>query len=448
MRAIINTCDHRVRLPRRVLLIALATFGLVGAACADWPRDSLGDGSLGTVEVARDETVQIRSAYTNGGDLTLFGNSAERAIVFAVEDYGPIHGFDVNLGVGLDDMCSPEGGMITGSLIVAEGDVVGVIGTNCSAAAAEAAPLITKAGMVLISPSNTAPSLTSDLAGNEGGSHFPGYYRTAHNDLIQGESVAHFLFGEGVMSAAVVHDGGPYTMGLASAFSNAFEEQGGAITGTWEVDRKDEDLVPVLTEIAAGEPDALFFPIFWPTGGFLVEQASEMPAFSEMVFAAADGLLNDRFLSLPQSEGTYVSGPDTRFGDNTNQTTGQSAAGLRTRFEDTAEGSPTGTFWGHAYDATVLLLDAISAASYVRSQDGTLVIDRAGVREYLDNLSGFQGVTGVLSCDEFGDCGASRVVIHEHLDSSDIEATRRSVVYEVGPDDRQSRASLTGHEGG
>ena len=78
----------------------------------------------------------------------------------------------------------------------------------------------------------------------------------------------------------------------------------------------------------------------------------------------------------------------------------------------------------------------------MRSDDGALVIDRAGIREYLDNLSGFQGVTGVLSCDEFGDCGASRVVIHEHLDSTDIEATRQSVVYEVGPDDGQSRASL------
>ena len=423
-------------------MLALA---LIAAACTDWPRDSLGDGSLGTVEVARGEAIQIRSVYTNGGDLTLFGNSAENAIVFAVDDYGPIHGFDINLGVALDDMCSPEGGMITGSMVVAEGDVVGVIGTNCSAAAAEAAPLITKAGMVLISPSNTAPSLTSNLAGDEGASQFPGYYRTAHNDLIQGESVAHFLFGEGVMSAAVVHDGGPYTEGLATAFSNALAEHGGTITGTWEVDRKDEDLVPVLTEIAAGEPDAVFFPIFWPTGRFLVEQAAEMPEFSEMVFATADGLLNDRFLSLPQSEGTYVSGPDSRFGDNTNQTTGRSASGLRGRFEETAEGSPTGTFWGHAYDATILLLDAISAASQVRSQDGVLVIDRAGVREYLDNLSGFQGVSGTLSCDEFGDCGGGGVVIHEHLDSTNIEATRQNIVFEVGPAGQQSRASLTEH---
>ena len=431
--------SRTVGLPRitlgRLLLAALAVFGLLGAACSEGAAEEhLGDGSLGVVEVERGEAIQIRSVYTNPGDIALLGNSAERAIVFAVEDYGPIRGYDVDLGVGLDDMCSPEGGMITGSLVIAEGNVLGVIGTNCSAAAAEAAPLITSAGMVLISPSNTAPSLTSDLAGNEGESHFPGYYRTAHNDLIQGESVAHFLFGEGVSTAAVVHDGGPYTMGLASVFSHAFEERGGAITGTWEVDRKEQDLVPVLTEIAAGEPEALFFPIFFPTGGFLVEQAAEMPAFSETVFAAADGLLNDNFLALPQTEGMYISGPDTRFGDNYNQSTAQSAADLLARYQETVGSSPTGTFWGHAYDATVLLLDAISAASFVRSGDNVLVIDRAGLREHLDNLSGFQGVTGVLSCDQFGDCGASRVVIHEHLNSTDIQATRDSVVFEVGPD--------------
>ena len=418
----------------------------MGAACGEEePIEFLGDGSLGVVEVAPGEAIQIRSVYTNPGDIALLGNSSEKAIVFAVEDYGTIHGFRVDLGVGLDDMCSPEGGMITGSLVIAEGNVVGVIGTNCSAAAAEAAPLITSAGMVLISPSNTAPSLTSDLAGTEGASHFPGYYRTAHNDLIQGESVAHFLSGMDISSAAVVHDGGPYTLGLATAFSNAFEEHGGVITGVWEVDRREQDLVPVLTEIAEGEPDALFFPLFFPTGGVLVEQAAEIPAFSEMVFAAADGLLGDQFLSMPESEGMYISGPDTRFGDNTNQSTGWSAPDLVARFEETAGQSPTGTFWGHAYDATILLLDAIAAASYIRPADKVLVIDRAGLRQYLDKLAGFQGVTGVLSCDEFGDCGASRVVIHEHLDSTDIQATRESVVYEVGPDGPQTRESLTGH---
>lgn len=417
-----------------LLTLVLATMA-AGSCSQEETIDYLGDGSLGTVEVAPGEAIQIRSIYSNPGDIALLGNSAEKAIVFAVQDYGPIHGFDVDLGVGLDDLCSPEGGMITGSLVVAEGNVVGAIGTNCSAAAVPASRLITSAGLVLISPSNTAPELTSDLDGTEGRHHYPGYYRTAHNDLIQGESVAHFLFGRGISQAAVVHDGGTYTLGLAEAFSNAFVEHGGVITGTWEVEREEEDFIPVLTEISEGEPDALFFPIFFPTGGHLVEQAAEMPAFSEVVFASADGLLNDRFMSLPESEGTYLSGPDTRYGDNTNQSTGWNAAQLVARFEETDGQPPTGTYWGHAYDATVLLLDAISASSYVRSDDDTLMIDRAGLRQYLDNLTGFQGVPGILNCDEFGDCGASRVVIHEHLDSGNIEATRNSTVFEAGPED-------------
>ncbi len=429
----------------RLVAVPLLLLALVTPACAagNEVEPHLGDGSLGLIEVIPGRQIQIRAFYTNGGDLSLFGNSTEKAIVFAVEDYGPIKGFQVDLGEGLDDTCASMGGVAGAQVIVAQGDVAGVIGTNCSIAAAEASPLLTKAGMVLISPGNTAPSLTSDLSGNEGSNHFPGYYRTAHNDLIQGESVAHFLNGDGVMTAAVVHDGGPYTMGLATAFSNAFAEHGGTITGTWEVDRQDEDLVPVLTEIAAGEPEALFFPLFWPTGRYLVERAAEMPGFSEMVLATADGLLNDDFLSLPQSDGAYVSGPDTRFGDNRNQSTGRTAAALIARFEEVDGHAPTGTFWGHAYDATSLLLDAIAAASYL--DGGTLVIDRAGIREHLHSVSGYEGVTGVLSCDEFGDCGGSGVVIYQNVDPSDVAATRENVVFEVAPDTGQTRLSATEH---
>ena len=418
----------------RLLVAVLTMVGLASASCggADIPVEYLGDGSLGTVEMAPGEAIQIRSVYTNPGDIALLGNSVEKAIVFAVEDYGTIHGFEVDLGVGLSEMCSPEGGMIAGSLVVAEGNVLGAIGTRCSGAAVEASPLITGAGMVLISPSNTAPSLTSDLAGHEGESHFHGYYRTAHNDLVQGRTVARFFNAEGISRVAVVHEGDAYTRGLAVAFSDAFEERGGSVTGVWEVEHADQDLLPVLTEISESDPEALFFPVRVPTGGYLVGQAADMPAFSETVFMAADALLYDSFLSLPESEGIYISGPDTRYGENTNQSTGWSAAELVARYQDIDGEPPEGAYWGHAYDATVLLLDAIAASSFIRSDD-VLVVDRAGLRQYLDSLSGFQGITGELSCDEFGDCGASRVVIHEHLDSTNLQATRDSVVFEAGP---------------
>ena len=426
-------------------MIAWAALCLLIASCGDTePTPSLGDGSLGVVEVAPWESIQIRSVNRNTGNIALLGDSSEQAITFAVEDYGPIHGFDIDLGIGLRDLCSPEGGMLTGYMMIIEEDVVGIVGTACSAAATGMAPLITEAGMVMISGSNTAPSLTSDLAGGEGENHYPGYYRTSHNDLVQGEATAHFLLDMGVESAAIVHDGDAYTSGLAMAFAEAFEHHEGTITGVWEVSRTVQDLTPVLTEIAEGEPQALFFPLLLPTGARLMEQVTEMPAFADTVFAAADALLRDQFMSMPESEGVYISGPDSRFEGNTNQSTGKSATELVARFEERTGQPPSHSFWGHTYDATVLLLDAIAAASH-QSDTGSLVIDRAGLRQYLDNLSAFQGVSGVLSCDEFGDCGASQVVIHHHLDSTDLQATRDSVVFELGPNQRQPGESLTGH---
>ena len=236
--------------------------------------DHLGDGALGIVEVEAGDAIQIRSLEAITGDVAFFGLPIDRATQIAVDDYGQIHGFDVDLGTSLDDLCSNDGGQAAAQTIVADEDVVGVIGTSCSGAAVAAAPLITDAGMVLISGGNTSPALTSDLAGTAGENYSVGYYRTAHNDLYQGGTMAKFVFVElGLTKAAAIHDGDPYTQGLAQAFADAFEREGGTVTGVSAVNKDDTDMVPVLTEIAAGSPEALFFPIFQPAGDFIADQA-------------------------------------------------------------------------------------------------------------------------------------------------------------------------------
>ena len=83
--------------PRRILKVSLAVIVMLVTACGEpEPPEYLGDGSLGIVEVAQGQDVQIRSIYTSPGEIGLLGNSAEKAIVLALEDYGTIHGFDVN----------------------------------------------------------------------------------------------------------------------------------------------------------------------------------------------------------------------------------------------------------------------------------------------------------------------------------------------------------------
>ena len=400
----------------------------------DEMMEHLGDGSLGVVEVEAGGAVQIRSLNAITGDVAFFGLPLERAVMLAIEDYGPIHGFDVDLGTGLDDLCSNDGGQAAAQIIVADEDVLGVIGTSCSGAAVAAAPLITDAGMVLISGGNTSPALTSDLAGTAGENYNVGYYRTAHNDLFQGAAMAKFVFGElGLTMAAAIHDGDPYTQGLAQAFADAFEAEGGTITGFSAVNKEDTDMVPVLTEVAAGGPEALFFPIFQPAGDFIADQAPGVSGLEDTVLLAADGLLNTNYLALPQTAGMYFSGPDTRFGENVNQSTGKTAQDFLAVYEERWGESPAAPFWAHGYDATTLLLDAIAAASYVDG-DSNLHVDRQGIRDHLNGVMGYSGLIGTINCDDFGDCGAARITVIQNMGGEEnAEASMDNVVFSFAP---------------
>ena len=388
-----------------------------------------GDGSLGTVTVGAGDAVQIRSLNSITGDVAYLGIPNQRGVELAIADFGQIHGFDVDLGTGLDELCSSDGGQAAAQTIVADQDVVGVIGTTCSVAAIAAAPLITNAGIAMIAPSNTSPLLTSDLAGNPGPNYNPGYYRTSNNGLFVGETMARLVYNElGLTAAAAIHDGDPYTQAIAQAFADSFEGVGGSVTAVSAVNKEDSDMLPILTEIAAGSPEALFFPIFQPAGDFIAEQAPRVSGLEGVTLLTDAALLVDGFMSLSQSEGVYISGPDTRFGADANETTGKTAADLLAVYEDQYGEQPTGAYWAHAYDATVLLLEAISAASQV--VDGNLVIDRAGIRENLSAVSGYQGIIGTITCDAFGDCGPQKVTVIHHLDSNDIEASKANIVFE------------------
>lgn len=424
------------------LLALLFAFTLVAAACGSDDADtdasaetdeSSEDGGLGTVVVPEGEAIQIRSLNAITGDVAFLGVPNQRAIELAVADYGQIEGFDVTIGTGLDDLCSADGGQAAAQTIVADEQVVGVIGTSCSGAATAAAPLISEAGMVMISPSNTSPALSSDLQGNAGENYNVGYYRTAHNDLFQGEAMAKFVFEQlGLTTAAAIHDGDPYTQGLAQAFSDAFTALGGEITGFTGVAKEDTDMVPVLTEVAAASPEALFFPIFQPAGDFIADQAPGVSGLEDTLLLAADGLLVDGFLELEQTEGMHFSGPDTRFGENTNASTGMTANDVLAAYDAAHGEAPSAPFWGHAYDATAMLLEAIEASSSV-DDDGNLVIDRAGVRSFLDGITDYSGIIGSISCDDFGDCGSQKITIIEHLSAADIEASKANVVFEFAP---------------
>lgn len=395
--------------------------------------DSVGPepGPLGAVEIGADEAVQIRSLLSITGAASL-GGALRYGCELAVADYGNVHGHPVDLGESVDAMCSAEGGRAGAEQIAADPQVLGLIGTSCSAAAVAASPVISEAGLVMVSPSNTSPLLTSDLAGSANPDYHAGYYRVSNNDLYQARAVADFAYGElGLRRMAAVDDGDPYTSALVSAFASAFLAIGGEVPATSTIDKGATDMTSVLAEFAEAGPDGIFFPLFEGEGTPFAEQARAFDGLEGVTLITGAALLVSEFLGTPQSEGMYFAGPETDLGSNVNESTGKSAAEVLAAFESTYGGPPTSPYWAHAYDATTVLLSAIESAA--GEDGGTLRVDRAALREELGATEGFGGLIGTLSCDGFGDCGTGRVNIYHHTDTGVTDTAGLPVVYHFEP---------------
>ena len=415
----------------RRMLAMIAAVALVAAACGDGDDTAAEPGELGEVRVGPGEEIQIRSLEAISGDVAFLGIPNQRATELAIADYGDIQGFGVNLGTPLDDLCSSEGGQASAQTIVADETVVGVIGTSCSGAGVPASELISTAGMVMISASNTNPALTQAPFGTEGDNFSVGYFRTAHNDLNQGAAVADFVFNElGLTVAAAIHDGDPYTDGLTTAFQDAFVELGGEVAVYTAVNKGDTDMVPVLTEVAAASPEVIFVPIFPPEINRVAEQIGGVSGLDDTVLFSADGAQVEGFLEIPESEGFYFSGPNLGFEGNANSITGQTASEFLAEYNDAYGEAPSAAFWAHAYDAATMLLQAIDDVAVMDGDE--LVIDRQALRDALYSAS-FNGLIGSIDCDEFGDCGAGEIQIILHTDSTVTDATQIPTVYTYIP---------------
>ncbi len=395
------------------------------------PLDDFEAGPLGAVEIGEDEPMRIRSLFPITGAASSRGASLGQAVELAVRDFGGIHGRVVDPGEPVDAMCSPEGGQVGAGQIVADLQVAGIIGTACSASGVTASPVISEAGFTMISPANASPLLTSDLEGNAGIHYYPGYFRVVTNDLYRGQAVADFAYKElGLRRMGAVHDGDPYTTALVSAFGNAFRTLGGEAV-TAGIAKGDTDMTAVLAEFAVAGAEGLFVPLFLAEGSLFVGQAREFDGLEGTTLITGSAMLVPEFLGSPQSEGMYFAGPVLDHSPDPNGITGKNADAVLAAFEDAYGGTPASPYWAHAYDAATLLLAAIESVGVEKG--GKLYVDRLALRQEVEATTGFQGIIGVLSCDDFGDCGTGFTNIYHHPDLGVTDAAQLPVVYRFTP---------------
>ena len=356
---------------------------------------------LGSIVIAPGDPLRIASALVIAGPNETLGVDSQRGVEIAIDDRGEVAGHPVELQAE-DGGCSAEGGQTAATKIASDGSIVAVVGHNCSSSCTPAAPIYNDAGLTMISPSCTAPSLTGE------GSHVASFLRTAHNDNIQGRVMAEFVFNElGLRSAATIHDGSPYAEQLQQVFADVFVELGGTITAQEAVNVGDTDMRPVLTSIATGSPDIIYYPIFIAEGGFVTTQSKEISGLEDTVLAGADGMISPDFISAAgeAAEGMYISGPDLAF------TGGAYEAFLGAHDAKYGE-APLSAFHAHAYDAANMIFDAVEAVAHTDGE-GNTVIGRQALRDALYGTSGLTGITGNLSCNELGDCADPKIAVNQ-----------------------------------
>ena len=412
-----------------VLLTGLLT-GLVAACGGDDEPQSFDAGTLGAVEVGQGEAIQIRSMLAlSGGVPADITDWAWYSINQAIEDFGTIHGHAVDPGAEpIDTKCTQEGGRTGAWKVIDDPQVLGVIGTTCSDAAKAASPLLSAAGRVMISPSATGPSLTSELPGTAAPNYYPGFFRTAQSDSLLAQTVAEFASNQlGLKRVVTLDTGDTYTMGFTTAFAKVFEFLGGEVALAETIARDQTEMREVLERFAGANPDGIFFPLYKEQGPPFVEQLRDYEGLEGVVMIAGDAFFTAEFLAKPESEGIYFASTvlsDAGF----NEATGRTAEDIISEIESSYGVTGPQVYWQETYDATTLLLSAIEAAAI--QSGGMLFIDRAGLREGIGSTE-YSGLIGMLSCGEFGDCGAMGTErIYHH---NDLSVTDPSQVMQVYP---------------
>ncbi len=367
------------------------------------------DSAEGKVIVAPGQPIRIGGSFGLTGPIPDPGKDEHQSVQIAVEDVnaaGGVNGFMLEL-VAEDGACSGDQGTVVANKFAADPTIVAVSGGMCSGETFAMIPILMEARIPFVSPSATNPDVTSpecDICN-----------RVALSDALQGETdAAYALETLGVTKAAVMHDNSDYGKGVAETFQAAFEAGGGEVTAFEGVQVGDTDFRAALAKIGAGSPEVIFFGGYATEAGLIATQMKETAGLEEAYFMSDDGTYMQQYLDAAgaAAEGTFAS-----------SFAGTAESERNIEFVDKyvekfgMHPSDLGPFHYQSYDTVLVITEALKKASEV-DDAGNLVIDREALITAIRETEGLEGLTGTITCNEVGDCGAGGIQIYEVIDGA------------------------------
>ena len=331
----------------------------------------------------REPVVKIGFVAPLTGDQAPHGEDMLNGAMLAIEHataQGPVLPGHRLVLYPLDDQRNPTQAVAAAKKLVADRDVVAVIGHLNSSCTMPASAIYHQAGLLQITPVSSNPQISRQGFGT--------FYRTCATDDLQGPAAAIFAVRElGARRIFILDDMTTYGRGLANEFEKKARALHAEILGHEGITQGDKDFVPLLTKVRSLNPNLLYFAGMFPEGALLIKQRAEVGVTAQ--FLGGDGLFDPVLIDLATprpAEGIYL----TTIGSDIRRIPTAQA------FLKAYEGrfGPVGAYSAYAYEATSIAIWAIRTA-------GTK--DRAAVLAAMKTLKDYPGLFGAQNFDERGD---------------------------------------------
>lgn len=329
-----------------------------------------------------DDPIKIAVAGSMTGDYTVYGETSYRGAEMAAEEInanGGVLGRQIEL-VKMDDKASPQEAASVAQKIVSDEDIVAVIGNIFSSTTLAAGPIYEKEGIPAIAITASNPAVP-DI-----GKYI---FRINMDDSVAGADQARYTVETmGAKRIAIIMDQTDYTQGLYDSYVPMAESLGAEIVSVQKfVGQQDRDFSVQLTSIKEANPDVIFVDAYHTEAALIAQQAKSLGI--EAPLTLPDGSATPDYIRLAgdAAEGSIMFAYfDRAIQDPKIQE-------LVQKYEEKYN-EEIFTVVPFSYDAMYVYAEAIKMA------DST---DPSDIRDALDEIENFQGVTGPITFDERGD---------------------------------------------
>ncbi|MFF2950754.1 ABC transporter substrate-binding protein [Kitasatospora sp. NPDC057965] len=389
---------------RSAVVVSIAVIGaLTLTACGSRDDKKSGDDAKG-----KETTVFIGVDAPLTGDLSALGLGIRNSVDLAIRQANEKHevpGIKFELKA-LDDTGKPGPGQQNATQLVGDKDVIGVVGPLNSSVAQSMQQIFNDAKLVQISPANTGVALSQGEKWASGvkARPFETYFRTATTDAVQGPFAADYLVKDAKKTKVfIIDDQKTYGAGLAATFKGQFLKNGGQVVGEEHVNPDDRDFAAVVTKVKSSGADAVYYGGEYPAAGPLSLQLKD--AGVTVPLMGGDGIQSGDFIKLnPKGQGdlaTAVGLPVEQLPTAAKFIADYKAAGFKDAYE---------TYGGYSYDSAWAIIQGVKAVA-AANKDKLPADARAAVVKAVQKVS-FEGVTGKVSFDEFGDTTNKQLTVY------------------------------------